>query len=253
MRQDDVTVAGRALDAATGSPVQFATVTVLRDGMPVGGELADEEGRFVIEGLERGSYTVSVGFVGYTAAEAPLLIGERNDHYDLGDLALARAADVTDEVIVTAQRQILEANLDRRVFNLGEDIARATGSVLDAMRGLPGVTVSQEGRSSCAAAIASRFSSTASSPASPASATRAGSTASRPAASRASRSSTTRPRRTTRPAWPASSTSSIGRIKPKACSSMRVSRSASARSTSASPICRPSSAVSRRTRRSTRA
>ena len=89
--QDDVTVAGRALDAATGSPVQFATVTVLRDGMPVGGELADEEGRFVIEGLERGSYTVSVAFVGYTAAEAPLLIGERNDNYDLGDLSLARA------------------------------------------------------------------------------------------------------------------------------------------------------------------
>ena len=144
--QDDVTVAGRALDAATGSPVQFATVTVLRDGMPVGGELADEEGRFVIEGLERGSYTVSVGFVGYTAAEAPLLIGERNDHYDLGDLSLARASDVPDEVIVTAQRQILEANLDRRVFDLGQDIARATGSVLDAMRGLPGVTVSQDGQ-----------------------------------------------------------------------------------------------------------
>ena len=114
--------------------------------MPVGGELADEEGRFVIEGLERGSYTVSVGFVGYTAAEAPLLIGERNDHYDLGDLPLERAADVADEVIVTAQRQILDASLDRRVFDLGEDIARTTGSVLDAMRGLPGVTVSQEGQ-----------------------------------------------------------------------------------------------------------
>ena len=86
--QDDVTVAGRVLDAATGAPVPFATVTVLRDGMAVGGELADEAGRFVIEGLERGSYTVSVGFVGYTAAETPLLVGERNDHYDLGDLAL---------------------------------------------------------------------------------------------------------------------------------------------------------------------
>jgi outer membrane receptor protein involved in Fe transport len=32
------------------------------------------------------------------------------------------------------------------VFNVGEDLARATGSVLDAMRGLPGVTVSQEGQ-----------------------------------------------------------------------------------------------------------
>jgi outer membrane receptor protein involved in Fe transport len=144
--QDDITVAGRAIDAASGAPVPFATVTVLRDGTAVGGEFADEAGRFVIEGLERGSYTVAAGFLGYTVSEAPLLIGERNEHYDLGDLALARAAGVTDEVIVTAQRQVLEASLDRRVFDLGEDIARATGSVLDAMRGLPGVTVGQDGR-----------------------------------------------------------------------------------------------------------
>jgi hypothetical protein len=141
----DVTVAGRVVDAGTGSPVPFATVTVLRDGLAVGGELAGEDGRFVIEGLERGTYTVQLGFVGYTAVEAPLLVGERNDHYDLGDLRLT-AAGVVDEVIVSAQRQALEADLDRRVFDLGQDIARATGSVLDAMRGLPGVTVGQEGQ-----------------------------------------------------------------------------------------------------------
>jgi hypothetical protein len=70
--QDDVTVAGRVLDSATGRPVPFATVTVLRDGAAVGGELADEDGRFVLERLERGSYTVSIGFVGSVAAESPL-------------------------------------------------------------------------------------------------------------------------------------------------------------------------------------
>jgi hypothetical protein len=144
--QDDVTVAGRVLEASTSAPVPFAAVTVLRDGVPVGGELADEDGRFVIAGLERGSYVVRLGFVGYTDAETPVLIGERNDHYDLGDLRLARAEGAVDEVVITAQRQALEANLDRRVFDLGEDVARAGGSVLDAMRGLPGVTVGQEGQ-----------------------------------------------------------------------------------------------------------
>jgi hypothetical protein len=143
--QDDATVAGRVLDSATGQPVPFATVTVMRDGVAAGGELAGQDGRFVLEGMMRGSYTVHVGFAGYVPAEVPLLVGERNDNYDLGDLVLARAEGVTDEVIVTAQRQILEPNLDRRVFDLGNDLARATGSVLDAMRGLPGVTVTQEG------------------------------------------------------------------------------------------------------------
>ena len=144
--QDDVTVAGRIVDAGTGSGVPFATVSILRDGVVVGGELTDDSGRFVIAGLERGSYVVSAGFVGYTAADTPLLVGERNDHYDLGEVTLTRAEGVTDEVIVTAQRQVLEANLDRRVFDVGSDLSRATGSALDAMRGLPGVTVTQEGQ-----------------------------------------------------------------------------------------------------------
>ena len=55
--QEDVTVAGRVVDGASGAPVPFATVTVVRDGVAVGGELADDAGRFVIEGLERGNYT----------------------------------------------------------------------------------------------------------------------------------------------------------------------------------------------------
>jgi len=144
--QEEAAVAGRVLDSATRQPVAFATITVLRDGTAVGGELTDEAGRFVLEGLGRGSYVVHVGFVGYLTAETPLLVGERNDNYDLGDLVLDRAEGVTDEVIVTAQRQVLEADLDRRVFDLSDDIARSTGSVLDAMRGLPGVTVTQEGQ-----------------------------------------------------------------------------------------------------------
>ena len=190
---------------------------------------------------------------GLRASRRGAAVGERNDNYDLGELVRHASGGVTDEVIVTAQRQVLEASLDRRVFDLGEDIARATGSVLDAMRGLPGVTVGQEGQiqlrgsDRVAILIDGKQSGL----------TGIGNQAgldSIPAGSiRASRSSTIRRRRTTRRAWPASSTSSTGRIRPKDCRSTRASRSASAPSTSASPICRRSWAASRRTRRSIRA
>jgi hypothetical protein len=144
--QDDVTVAGRAVDAVSGTALPFATVTVLRDGTVVGGELADDAGRFVIEGLERGTYTISVSFVGYLPSEQPLLVGQLNDNYDLGDIAVAREEGATEEIVVTAQRQIFEASLDRRVFDLDDEVARSSGSVLDVMRGLPGLTVTQEGQ-----------------------------------------------------------------------------------------------------------
>jgi outer membrane cobalamin receptor len=144
--QDDATVAGRVVGGGTGEPLPFATVTVTRDGDVVTGAIADESGRFVVAGLPRGSYAVTSSFIGFMPAEVALLVGERNDNYDLGDVALQPSGGAVDEVIVAAQREVLEANLDRRVFDLTESFAQATGSVLDAMRGMPGVTVDQEGK-----------------------------------------------------------------------------------------------------------
>jgi outer membrane beta-barrel protein/carboxypeptidase family protein/TonB-dependent receptor-like protein len=141
--QEDVTVAGRVV--AAGDALPFATVTIARDGNAVAGAIADDAGRFVVNGLPRGAYTVTSSFLGFEPTELPLLIGERNDHYDLGDIVLQRTAGEVDEVIVSAQRQILEANLDRRVFDLSQTFAQTTGSALDAMRGLPGITVNQDG------------------------------------------------------------------------------------------------------------
>lgn len=143
--QSDVTVAGRIVDPL-GQPLAYAAVTVNRDGAVVTGVLADQAGRFVVVGLPRGSYTVTTSLVGFGLADVPLLVGERNDAYDLGDIVLSPAAGLVDEIVVTAQRQSLEATLDRRVFDLGATFGQATGSVLDAMRGLPGITVSQDGR-----------------------------------------------------------------------------------------------------------
>jgi hypothetical protein len=142
----DATVAGRVLDGETLQPLPHVTVTVVRDGEVVAGALTDDSGRFVIAGLARGNYVVTSAFLGYMPTENALLVGERNVNYDLGDVELARAAGEFDEVIVSAQRRILEASLDRRVFNLEDSFGQSTGSVLDAMRGLPGVTIDQEGQ-----------------------------------------------------------------------------------------------------------
>ena len=125
--QDDVTVAGRVVAADSAETLPFATITITRDGNPVAGAIADAAGRFVVRGLPRGAYSVTSSFIGFAPTELSLLIGERNDHYDLGDIALARAEGEVDEVIVSAQRQIAEANLDRRVFDLSQTFATTTG------------------------------------------------------------------------------------------------------------------------------
>ena len=64
--------------------------------------------------------------------------------YDLGDIRL-RALGGLDEVTVTVEA-IRAAGINTQVFRLDEGATQSTGSVLDALRNLPGVTVDQEGR-----------------------------------------------------------------------------------------------------------
>jgi hypothetical protein len=59
--QIEASVSGRIVDAASGDPVPFASVTasVRADGSVVTGVIADESGRFVIRGLPEGAFEIS--------------------------------------------------------------------------------------------------------------------------------------------------------------------------------------------------
>ncbi len=145
---NDATVSGRVVDQATRQPVLFVTVTVRNesDGVTVTGALTDDDGRFVISGLGRGNYILTSSFLGYLSVDTPIFIGDKNTIFDVGDIEFEQSSEELEEVIVSARQDILEASLDRRVFNLADNFAQTSGSLLDAMRGLPGVTVDQGGR-----------------------------------------------------------------------------------------------------------
>ena len=139
-------VAGRILDGADGTPLSFATVLVkAASEEPLSGVLAGEDGRFVIEGLSPGSYTIEATFFGFYPLKAEVLVSELNQSYDLGDVRLVRELSLEQEITVTAEK-IRAAGIQTEVFRLDEGAAQSTGSVLDAMRNLPGVTVDQGGR-----------------------------------------------------------------------------------------------------------
>ncbi len=140
------TLAGRILDDADASPIGFATVLIAdASGEPLSGVLAEQDGRFLIEGLPPGAYTIEMSFPGFYPLEADLLVSELNLSYDLGDVRLVRELNLEQAITVTAEA-IRLAGINTEVFRLDDGPALSTGSLLDAMRNLPGVTVDQEGR-----------------------------------------------------------------------------------------------------------
>ena len=145
--QAGATLSGRVLDATDGATVGFATLVIefAESGETVTGALTGEDGRFVVQGLEPAEYTIWTSFPGYLTAETAFLVGELNQIYDLGDIPLARLASFEEQVTVTGE-VIRAAGLDTQVFQLDDGPAQTTGSLLDAMKSLPGVAVDQDGR-----------------------------------------------------------------------------------------------------------
>ena len=139
-------LAGRILDDADGAPLSFATILVESAiGEPLSGVIAGENGRFVIGGLAPGSYTIEVLFPGFFPLEAEVIVSELNQSYDLGDVCLLRELNLEQEITVTAEK-IRAAGIQTEVFRVDEGATQSTGTLLDAMRNLPGVTVDQDGR-----------------------------------------------------------------------------------------------------------
>ncbi len=146
LAQQGAAVSGRAVDSANGSPIGLVTVVVrnAESGDTLSGALAGEDGRFRVQGLSPGRYTFHVRFPGFEPAQSQVLVSELNSSYDLGDIRMVRIVTI-DEVRVTASA-IRAAGIDSRTYRIGEGASQSTGSVLDALKNLPGVTVDQEGR-----------------------------------------------------------------------------------------------------------
>lgn len=147
MAQETATVSGHVIDQKDQSVLPYATVTILRgDSSLVTGTITDAQGRFVLAGIPNGEYTVSISYVGYETTRLPLLVGNLNKNFDFGKVALAAGSQQLGDVTVTGTRELVSQELDRKTFDVADNLSQQGSSVLDAMRNLPGVTVTSDGK-----------------------------------------------------------------------------------------------------------
>ncbi len=145
--QDATVVSGVVIDGATRQPIPSASVSVVdqASGQLLTGAVADATGRFSISGLPEGQYVFSTSAVDHAAVTRNVLVGSRNAVYNLGEIALDRlAARQLEEVLVSGDA-IVDLPPGSTSFSMENNVARSGGSVLDAMKSLPGVTVGQDG------------------------------------------------------------------------------------------------------------
>ncbi|MEP7258931.1 MAG: outer membrane beta-barrel family protein, partial [Flavitalea sp.] len=138
-------ISGKVIDSLTTAPLANATVQLL--GHPgrkkIMEKLAGENGGFSIK-VEPGKYRLEISFQGYQNYTSGILtLGK--EPLDLGKIALASMASTLDEVIVQAEKSSMQLSLDKKIFNVGKDLANAGGSAIDILSNIPSVSVDPEG------------------------------------------------------------------------------------------------------------
>ena len=144
----DVLVSGRIYDHDTQQPMPFVSVSVndRENDNLITGTVSDENGKFSFEGLELGSYSVNISYLGYEGKSVSVFIGELSNIYNLGKIELKESATALKEVVISGQKQLISQKLDKKSFDIKDNISQAGGSVLDVMANMPGVSVDREGK-----------------------------------------------------------------------------------------------------------
>ncbi|WP_417443984.1 TonB-dependent receptor domain-containing protein [Joostella sp.] len=139
-----ITVTGKAIDAETAEPLEYATLVLqsIDDPSKVTGGVTDQKGNFKVE-APAGKYNIRLEYISYR----PYTLNNQDlsESKDLGTIKLALDVAQLDAVEVVGEKTTVEIRLDKKVYNIGKDLTTSGASVSDALGNVPSVTVDVEG------------------------------------------------------------------------------------------------------------
>jgi len=142
-------ISGKVVDATKSTPLEYSSVTIksVKDSTLILGSLVDEKGFFEIANVPFGAYELTVSFVGYTDfVQKPILVIPPDKmSVNLGTLKVTEDSKVLQEVQVTAEKNFMQINAEKKVFNMDKNVLATGGSAIDALKQVPVVDVDQDG------------------------------------------------------------------------------------------------------------
>jgi len=137
-------ITGKVIEKTSKQPLEYATITLRlpNNSKAVTGGITNSKGEFSVE-VTAGTYDITVEFISFKSTEIKGKSFESNTN--LGILTLTEDAAQLNEVVVRAEKTTVEIKLDKKVFNVGNDLMVKGGTVSDVLSNIPSVSVDVEG------------------------------------------------------------------------------------------------------------
>lgn len=144
----NVTVSGIVKSKADKTPLPFVNVILKqeKDSAFVTGTVSNEGGRFSLSNINHGNFILEFSYAGFSTKSQPVLVGSLSSFLDLGTFELQQDAKQLEEIVVSSKQDDVGNKMDKKSYSVAANISQTGGSVLQALKNLPGVTTSQDGK-----------------------------------------------------------------------------------------------------------
>ncbi len=139
-----IKITGKIIEKSTNQPLEYATITFknLKDSKATTGGITNSKGEFDVN-IIPGVYDIKIEFISFKATE----IKQKNllKSSDLGALFLSDDTSKLNEVVVKAVKSSVDIRLDKKIFNVGQDMTVKGGTASDVLENVPSVTLDSDG------------------------------------------------------------------------------------------------------------
>jgi outer membrane receptor for ferrienterochelin and colicins len=142
--KNKVKVTGKVFEKVSKQPLEYATISIMNpnDTKVIAGGITNPKGEFEVA-VAPGTYDIKIEFISFRSTEikGKAISGDTS----LGVVNLSEDAAQLNEVVVRAEKSTVEIKLDKKVYNVGQDMIVKGGTVSDVLDNVPSVSVDTEG------------------------------------------------------------------------------------------------------------
>ncbi len=141
-------IEGKVVSESNNKPLEMVNVVVHAsdDSTIVTGTVTDKNGYFEIRKNQFGTYFLSYTILGYEEKQSlNFTLDAQHSEFRTGSIRLRETVLNMGEVTVTSTKTSLNMAIDRKVYNVGQDVMSSTGSASDLLQNIPSVQVDIDG------------------------------------------------------------------------------------------------------------
>jgi len=141
------TIMGMIVDE-NAKPIEYASIYVRKttDSTIAQTGITNESGRFLIQDIPFGHYFIEIQYIGYRKHYSkPFEISKAENTFRIPKFTLSNKSTSLQAVEIKAQKDMLQTNLDKTVFNVESSIMADGATAVEVLEEIPSVDVDMEG------------------------------------------------------------------------------------------------------------